>query len=135
MNTKVLMTATSIFLGITGLVLTFIPEEILLVFDIGNNPITQIMLQLMGAAYVGFGYLNWMIRGALIGGIYNKPIATGNFMHFLVGAFALVKFAMTDNSHQEIIWILAIAYSIFSISFFIVFRANPKEIEKTTQPI
>ena len=40
---------------------------------------------------LGFGMMNWMARDALFGGIYNKPMTIGNFMHFGIGALGLVK--------------------------------------------
>jgi hypothetical protein len=44
----------------------------------------------MEALYLGFTMLNWMVKGSLITGIYNQPIAVGNFMDFGVGVRALL---------------------------------------------
>ena len=74
--------------------------------------------------------LNWMAKGTLIGGIYNRPIAIGNLMHFGVGAIALVKVISTVQTHSEIIISLTIAYVIFAILFAYVFRTNPTQREK-----
>jgi len=66
-----------------------------------------------------------MAKGSIIGGIYNKPIAIGNFMHFGVGVFALVKIINSLEIHQEIFIALAVIYAVFALSFAYVFRTNP----------
>lgn len=63
----------------------------------------------------------------LIGGIYNRPIAIGDFMHFTVGSFALLKVISKIKAHKEIIILITIIYAIFAISFAYVFRTNPKK--------
>ena len=80
--------------------------------------------------YLGFGILNWMAEGTLIGGIYNKPIAIGNLMHFGVGAIVLVKVASNIQTQLEIIISLTIVYVVFVILFVYVFLVNPTKTEK-----
>ena len=99
MNTKTLMTSSSILLGLIGMGLTFIPDEIISILSIAPNPIATVSFQLLGALYLGFAMLNWMAKGSIIGGIYNKPLVIGNFMHFGVGALALVKIVSQIKNH------------------------------------
>jgi hypothetical protein len=129
MNTKIVMISSSVFLGATGAVLTFLPNEIISSIGISPNPISTLSFQLLGALYLGFAMVNWMAKGSLIGGIYNKPIAVGNFMHFLVGALALVKFASNFQTHSEVVISLTVVYAIFAVLFAYVFRTNPSKIE------
>ena len=49
------------------------------------------MIQRAGAAFVAFAVLNWSARGNMLGGIYGRPIALGNFAHFAIGAITLLK--------------------------------------------
>lgn len=91
MNTKILMTLSALALGVVGLTLSFIPEEIIGYFKIETTTTTALFLQLLGSLYLGFGILNWIVKGSLIGGIYNKPIVIGNLMHFGIGAITLFK--------------------------------------------
>lgn len=84
----------------------------------------------MGALYLGFAMMNWMARSSIFGGIYNRPIVIGNFMHFGVGALALVKAIRNIETHQEIIIALLIIYSIFAVSFAYVFKKNPSKNSK-----
>ena len=124
------MISSCIFLGALGVILTFMPDEIISGFSITPDSISILLLQLLGALYLGFAMLNWMAKGSLIGGIYNRPIAIGNFMHFLVGALALIKIITKIHIHSEIVISLTIVYSIFAILFGYVFRTNPSSIEK-----
>ncbi len=130
MNTKILMTSSALFLATIGILISFLPNEIMDYLNVEPNSITILFLKILSALYLGFGILNWMAKGTLIGGIYNKPIAIGNLMHFGVGAIALVKVASNIQIHSEIIIPLTIVYVIFAILFVYVFRTNPAKTEK-----
>ena len=128
MNVKILMTASSIFSGVLGISFIFFPDEIVSYLGIEANVITLLFFQLLSSLYLGFGILNWMAKGTLIGGIYNRPIAIGNFMHFGVGAITLVKLVFIIQVHTEIIIPLTILYAIFAIAFAYVFMTNPNKV-------
>jgi len=116
------MTTSAVVMGIIGIVLTFAPQEFAHYF---NLPVSSsIILQISGALYFGFAVINWTARANLIGGIYSKPLAMGNFAHFVIGGPTLVKFAF-HNSGPGYIWIAAIIYSIFAILFGYVSLTNP----------
>lgn len=121
------MTSSALFLGIIGVLFSFLPNETAEYLHIEQNIITVLFLQIMGALYLGFAILNWMAKGTLIGGIYNRPIAIGNFMHFTVGAITLIKAVSSLPAHATIFISLTIVYSIFAILFAIVFRTNPSK--------
>ena len=125
MKTKPIMISSSIFLGILGILLAFIPDEIASSLSVTSNSISTLSLQLLGALYLGFAMLNWMAKGTLIGGIYNKPIAIGNFTHFTVGGLTLIKIITEIDAHIEIIIFLTVFYVIFALLFAYVFRTNP----------
>jgi hypothetical protein len=118
-NTKLIFTASAIFLGLLGIDLTFIPQEIASFLSLSAD--SSLFLQLTGALYFGFAMINWMVKGSTIGGIYNRPIAIGNFTHFLIGALALIKFSLNNSDSIPILIITAI-YTLFAVLFsFIVF--------------
>jgi len=128
LNTKLLMSASAIFLAIMGLLFSFLPQEIIIYLGVDANVFSILFLQILGSLYLGFGILNWIAKGSLIGGIYNKPVAIGNFMHFLVGAITLVKVVFENHMHPEILISLTIIYVIFALSFAYVFMNSPKKI-------
>lgn len=132
MNTKTIMSTSAIFMGFIGAVLSFLPNEIADYLSVEPNNITILFLKILSALYLGFGMLNWMAKGTLIGGIYNKPIAIGNLMHFGVGSIALFKVVSSIQTHPEIIISLTVVYVVFTVIFAYIFSANPIKTEKRT---
>jgi hypothetical protein len=124
MNTKLLMTLSAVVMGITGILLSFLPNEVLsYVHSITGAILDALILQILGAVYFGFAMMNWTAKANLIGGIYGRPIAIGNLTHFVIGTLALIKgyFASFDL----IILALSIVYGIFAILFTVVFFRHP----------
>lgn len=130
MNTKIVMTSSALFYAIIGIILSFLPNEIADYLNVEYNIVTILFLNIMSALYLGFGILNWMAKGTYIGGIYNRPIAIGNLMHFGVGAIALIKVVSNIQAHSEIVISLTVVYVIFAILFVYIFRTNPTKTEK-----
>ena len=126
MNTKIVMIASTLFLAFMGFNFSFLSTEFLTLLNIDSNQITVLLFQLLGALYLGFAILNWMAKGTLIGGIYNKPIAIGNFMHFGIGAITLIKIALKIETHTEIIISLTVIYTLFALTFAYIFMNHPK---------
>lgn len=122
-NTKILMTASAIFLVIAGILLSFLPQETLDL--LGKEDDMSFILQLCGALLFGFGMLNWMVKGSLIGGIYNKGVVVANFAHFFIGSSILIK-QYAKNTDMSYLLILGIIYSIFSIGFGYLLFNSPK---------
>jgi hypothetical protein len=120
------MTASAVFLGAQGIVASFMPIEILGFLDeIERNRLESTLVQLFGAALLGFAMLNWMARGAPAGGIYGRPIVTGNLVHYTVGGIALLKVASV-GAMPAIGMVLTVAYSAFAIGFgMVMFGRGP----------
>lgn len=121
MNTKIVMTSSALILGLTGVILTFMPMELLGFINFETSKSAQILIQILGALYFSFAMLNWMTRTSIIGGIYNRPIVIANFTHFTTAGLALIKGLLSSPSLQNAIWIVAIIYSVFAISFGLFF--------------
>ncbi len=119
------MTLSAVTLAVIGIGLTFFPGEILQYLGIASSTPLLIILQLLGALYFGFAMLNWMAKGALIGGIYNKPVAVANAAHFLIGGLALVKALINNSGSPFLLWILGGIYLVFAVSFGIIFNTHP----------
>ncbi|MCC8410594.1 hypothetical protein LJ707_16745 [Mucilaginibacter sp. UR6-1] len=123
MNTKLIMTVAAVFLAAMGFALSFAADEIIKV--LGGTPTeTQMLcLQLLGAMYYAFALLNWMAKGAIIGGIYNRPVAIGNFTHFVMGSIVLTRAVLTNDTMPASIAVLAGLYVVLAVLFaFITFR-------------
>ena len=125
------MSSSALCLGIIGIGLTFIPDVISEYLIINNTKIHLLILQVLGAFYFAFAMLNWMAKGASIGGIYNRPIAIANFTHFFIGGIAIIKSVRQNTDFHFSICILAIVYSIFSLIFGLILFKSP--VKKNSQ--
>ena len=125
MNAKSLMTLSAIILALIGISLIFLPKEILEYLELSVSETLQLLMQIIGSFYFAFAILNWMSKGSIIGGIYNRPIAMANLTHFVIAGLALIKGILANPSFSYVIWLIAIIYSIFAIFFGIVAFRQP----------
>ena len=125
MNTKTLMIISAIFLAVNGFGFTFFPNEISVLLINDDNHIFILILQILGALYLGFSILNWMSKTNLIGGIYSKPLLIGNLLHFFTASIALIKLTFKVETNLQLIFSYTIIYSLFALFFGYVFFTNP----------
>ncbi len=128
MNTKLLMTASALTMGVAGIVLSFLPQEILSLLNPTGAGLNVFVLQILGALYFGFAMVNWTAKANLIGGIYARPIAIGNLTHFIIGALALLKGYF--SSHDKTVLIAALIYTVFAGAFGFVFFTHPVKVSE-----
>ena len=112
-------------MAIIGISASFIPHEILTFIGLPTNQPLPLLIQVIGAMYFAFAMLNWMSKGSIIGGIYNRPIAIANLTHFVIAGLALIKGIFSNPSLSYIIWSIGILYSIFAILFGLVAFNHP----------
>jgi hypothetical protein len=130
MNTKIILASTAVFLGINGIALSFIPIEISRYFSIDPASLNLLIFQVMGALYFAFAMLNWMAKGSIIGGIYNRPLAVANFTHFAIGSLALVKGILVHPEWPAVIWVITLGYCLFAVSFGLILFRSPVMVQK-----
>ncbi len=130
MNTKIIMTISALVLGISGILMTFIPDTITYELFQNSQRSIQVMVQITGGLYFGFAMLNWMVKGSLIGGIYNRPIAVANFTHFMVSGIALFKMLNTLESQSTIWWVIAMGYLVLGVCFGYILFYHPLKTEE-----
>jgi len=124
MQTRILMGASALFMAVLGAAASFLPEEILRYTSTVPAPLINSVVQTCGALYLGFAVLNWMARGVLIGGIYSRPLALGNFLHFLVVTVTLAK--VLFELRLPLIIGLTVAYAVFAAWFGLVLFMHPR---------
>ncbi|HEY9281934.1 MAG TPA: hypothetical protein VIP46_00625 [Pyrinomonadaceae bacterium] len=116
MNTKGLMVASSLALGLAGIAASFAPSELLRALGSPAAEPLPVLIQLLGAVYFAFAMTNWIAKDNVIGGIYSRPISLGNCVHFIVGALALAKQQFSHGVSMPLVAVL-IAYTLFAICF------------------
>jgi hypothetical protein len=119
MNSKILMTISAIVLAVPGLAALFAPQELLAYFGVPPSGFLPPLVQLFAAALLGIAMINWASKGSKVGGIYNRPIAVGNLMHFTVGAFTLVHVLMRGHA-QPVVIVATVIYTCLAIAFGMV---------------
>ncbi|MGB3868779.1 MAG: hypothetical protein WA937_04870 [Flavobacteriales bacterium] len=72
MNSRILMMASATVMSAFGLVLSFAPEEAMAYFRQPTAGAVPVLLQLTGALYLGFAFMNWTAKGSVLGGIYGR---------------------------------------------------------------
>jgi hypothetical protein len=132
MKPKLLMSLSALFMAVLGAGASFAPQEILGHYGFPGSGPSVLCAQVVGALYLGFAILNWTARANLIGGIYSRPVALGNFTHFAVLAIAVLKVvAVTSLRSREIVVASAI-YLFFAVWFGLVLFTHPAQNERRT---
>ena len=124
LHTKILMLSSALFMTALGLITTFAPQELLTSTGNGSQMIILLVVQAAGGLYLGFAFLNWMAKDNLIGGVYSRPVAMGNMLHFFIVAMALLRVAISNQRTHALI-LAAILYAAFAVWFGLVVFTNP----------
>jgi hypothetical protein len=124
MNTKILMTSSSIMLGLAGIFALFAPDVLLSTQGAAVTGTISVMIQLMGALYFSFALMNWTAKDSAIGGIYARPVSLANFSHFFAGTLLLLNVQLSNELNLSILAALII-YAVYALCFYwLVFRAT-----------
>ena len=123
-NTKLLMTSSSLTLALAGIFALFTPDVLLGMFGAPISDPLSTLIQLMGALYFSMAMMNWTAKDSAIGGIYARPVSLANFVHFFIGTLLLAKVVLSGTFNVSVVLLLAV-YAIFAILFYwLVFRAT-----------
>lgn len=117
------MAASAFYLGGCGLIATILPQETLIYGGVAPNSFSVLLLQMGGAAFLGFGLLNWFARGVLIGGIYARPLALGNFLLFVMTASSV--FRTSDAELLPAVLVAGVWAALFAAGFGAVLFQSP----------
>ena len=124
LHTKTLMLSSALFLFALGLLTTFAPQELLAADHLPPHSIALLAVQAAGGLSLGFAMLNWMAQDILIGGVYSRPVALGNLLHFFAVAMALLK-AVAAGQRSPLLLAATLLYAIFAIWFGLVVFTHP----------
>jgi hypothetical protein len=117
------MSASALALALLGLPCIFAPDVVLQRLAGSTTAGAELMVQITGALYLGFAGLNWMGKANLMGGIYGRPVAIGNLLHFLVAAIAIFKTAQATG--VRFLWPIGLGYASFALGFALIVFRNP----------
>ena len=114
---RILMTVSGVINFVAGILLIFIPEELLSWTDGNAGEAAILAVSLLGTAMLGFGMLNYMGRNAIYGGIYGKPILLSNLIFHTIATVNLLKFAMNSNG-------IIVIYTAIAGALYLLFAAG-----------
>ena len=133
MNTKLLMTTSSLVLGLAGIFALFAPENLLAMLSLPIVRPLSVLIQLLGALYFSLALMNWTAKDSAIGGIYARPVSLGNFAHFFVGTLVLAKYLLSNELNLSIL-LIVLVYAVLTLLFYwLVFRHPGIVVEKNAQ--
>ncbi|HEV7230719.1 MAG TPA: hypothetical protein VGO45_05285 [Bacteroidia bacterium] len=124
-NTKYVLTASAALLGAAGLILTFDPEVLLSFMGVESTKLSLLLVQMLGSLYFAFAMLNWMSKGSITGGIYNRPLVVANTTHFCIAGLALIKVLLSTPALPPACWITGIIYLVFAAAFGALLFQHP----------
>jgi len=122
-HTRILMLSSAVFMAALGLAATFAPEVFL--YPRPAPPASILAAEAAGALYLGFAVLNWMAKDNAIGGMYSRPVALGNLLHFFAVAMTLLRLVAAGNRQGPML-VVTLIYVAFAVWFgVVVFGKSP----------
>lgn len=95
MRSSWLTFTSAILLFAAGLLMLFLPDDILPKIHLGYPESAAWLGQLLGSAWLALGALNWLNKGAVIGGIYQRPLVLANLTLYFISGGSLVPVVIT----------------------------------------
>jgi len=119
-STRFIMTSSGACLAVAGLALLFFPAEALSLLGLPDG--SPLVAQVFSALLLGSAAANWTARGSMIGGIYARPLALANYLHFFMGSLILVMGLDEIDAGIGYFAVLCV-YCVFGVMFaWLLFR-------------
>lgn len=99
-----------------GLGLFFIPVELLRISEQESSPFSVWTIQLLGAALLGLGWMNYLNKTASIGGIYGRPLVLQNLM-FAFPSFIFSVKSWMAHPDQTLFLVSSIIFGLAAATF------------------
>lgn len=114
--------ASAVLLLVGGVALLFAPDVILPRLVPGFPAAGSWLGQLLAAAWLGLGALNWLSRSLLLGGIYGRPVVVANAACYFVAATVLLPIVARDDAPAAL-RLAAVPVLLFAgVYFWLLFR-------------
>lgn len=127
-----LLVFSAVLYFLAGVAALFVPQELLAFGGAVPNALTVSLLQAVGAAFLGFGMLNWLSRYSRVGGIYGRPIVVANFAHTFAAAALLVK-AVPRGNGSPLAWAALGIYGVLAVLFGLKFFGSGLKADRASE--
>jgi hypothetical protein len=105
-----------------GLTLLFASDTVLPVLSPGFPTAATWIGQLLAAAWLGVAALNWLHRGAVLGGIYGRPIVVANAVLYFVSATSALRAAVVVGRP---LWAVVVVAGAFAAMYAALLFRGP----------
>ena len=124
--------ASALLLGVAGFAFVFAPRELLARLAPGTPATATWIGQLLGAALVGLGCLNWFNRYTLLGGIYARAVVLANTMFYVVGALSIIGASAALTATRSMAQGVAGVLGVFAACYTWLLFRGPLERDVAT---
>ncbi|HEU4828942.1 MAG TPA: hypothetical protein VFT04_07085 [Gemmatimonadales bacterium] len=124
MPSRPILLGSALVFGSAGLALLFAPSEILRLLAISDSSSeVSVLAQLLGSAWIGLAYGNWIARGLAIGGIHGRAIVVGNLVSSTTGALVVLRAVISGAPAAA--WVLSFVLAAVAAAFGWLMRTPP----------
>ena len=116
----------AVTLGLTGLGLLFVPG-LLTVTPQPETGGSLLLVQLLGAAFLGLASANWTARESILGGIYGRAVVGGNQTFTFIGTLVVIS-SFPENPSPVFLWVFAVL--LFGMVLFSILQFRPSWLDK-----
>ena len=116
LNPTLLMSSSAVFTGLLGVGASLFPQTLLSILGGAPESGSILFMNVAAPLYLGFAVLNWTARKKPIGGIYSRPVALGNFVHFFAVSISLVG-SLGETANPGVLAVGTAAYALFAGGF------------------
>ena len=110
------MRASAGVLLVAGVALLFAADDIVPRLIPGFPAAGAWLGQLLGGAWLAVAALNWLNKGARLGGIYGRPVILTNAILYFVSAMVLLKIAALPGVSAVLV-----AFAVVSVVFALLY--------------
>jgi hypothetical protein len=121
-TSSVVSHASAIVLFAGGLACLFAPD--IVASSVGVSVPAKALWagQLLGAAWLGLGALNWVQRRGILAGVYGRPVVLANLFHYFIGATVAIKAGQRDVPGTRLI---AIPFATLTLAYGVLLFRGP----------
>lgn len=125
--TKTIQSINAGLCGLLGLLFSFLPQEILQTLGSEGIQTTMFLIKVIGAFYLSWAILNYMIRDITLGGIYGRPIIISNLAHYGVCAVLLIKELPVSIGLKPYLFIGIAVNCTMSVAYLRILKFDPTQ--------
>ena len=113
---NIILLASSGVYFIAGIGALFVPGELLEMGGAESTDAAEPLVQILGAAVLGFATMNWYSRNTIIGGILGRLIVAPNFTFTFIATAVLARTLIPEGG-SALAWVGLATYAMLALLF------------------